>query len=74
MKKAGSVYSADLSGRMGRSTFPRNPSISHSWLMQKLNGNKVNGKQASFTDGERQQFREALQDLLKKLSAAAMIF
>ncbi|MBR1410793.1 MAG: DUF5053 domain-containing protein [Prevotella sp.] len=47
---------------------------SRGWLMQKLNGNKVNGKQASFTDGERQQFREALQDLSKKLSAAAMIF
>lgn len=45
---------------------------SRAWLMQKLNGNKVNGKQASFTEGEKQQFREALQDLSKKLSAAAM--
>ena len=45
---------------------------SRGWLMQKLNGNKVNGKQASFTDSEKQQFREALQDLSKKLSAAAM--
>ena len=47
---------------------------SRGWLMQKLNGNIVNGKQASFTEGEKQQFREALKDISKKLSVAAMAF
>ena len=46
---------------------------SKSWLMQKVNGNMVHGKQAAFTDKERKQFREALQDISKKLSAVAMV-
>ena len=45
---------------------------SRSWLMQKVNGNTVNGKPARFTDQEREQFRDALQDLSKKLSALAV--
>jgi hypothetical protein len=45
---------------------------SRGWLMQKVNGNRVNGKIAAFTDEERRQFREALQDLSKKMSAVAM--
>ena len=45
---------------------------SRGWLMQKVNGNKVNGKTAGFTDDERRQFREALQDLSKKMSTIAM--
>jgi hypothetical protein len=40
--------------------------------MQKVNGNKVNGKTAGFTDDERRQFREALQDLSERMSAIAM--
>ena len=40
--------------------------------MQKVNGNTVNGKTAAFTESERQQFREALQDLSKRISAIAM--
>ena len=40
---------------------------SRAWLMQ-----KVNGKTAAFTESERQQFREALQDLSKRISAIAM--
>ena len=46
---------------------------SRGWLMQKVNGNKIRGKTVSFTDDERRQFREALQDLSKKMSAVAMI-
>ena len=42
---------------------------SRGWLMQ-----KVNGKQATFTDDERKQFRAALQDISKQLSTAAMAF
>lgn len=44
------------------------------WLMQKVNGNIVNGKQASFTTDERARFRSALLDLSKQLSAAARNF
>ena len=46
---------------------------SRGWLMQKVNGNMVNGRIAAFTDEERRQFREALQDLSEKMSAVAMI-
>ena len=45
---------------------------SRGWLMQKVNGNKIRGKTVSFTDDERRQFREALQDLSKKMLAVAM--
>ena len=45
---------------------------SRGWLMQKVNGNKVNGKIAVFTDEERLMFRRALQDLSEKMSAVAM--
>ena len=46
---------------------------SRAWLMQKVNGNTVHGKQAAFTDTERKQFREALQDISKKLSSVATL-
>jgi hypothetical protein len=47
---------------------------SRGWLMQKVNGNTVNGKQAVFTEEERRQFRAALQDISKQLSIAALAF
>ena len=47
---------------------------SRGWLMQKVNGNTVNGKKAAFTPSESQQMREALQDLSQKLSQAALAF
>ena len=47
---------------------------SRGWLMQKVNGNIVNGKQAAFTEAERNQFRAALQDISKQLSNAALAF
>ena len=47
---------------------------SRAWLMQKVNGNTVNGKKAAFTPDESQRMREALQDLSKKLSKAALAF
>ena len=47
---------------------------SRGWLMQKINGNTVNGKQAAFTEEERKQFRAALQDISKQLSIAALAF
>ena len=45
---------------------------SRAWLMQKVNGNKIHGKTVAFTDDERRQFREALEDLSKKMSEVAM--
>lgn len=45
---------------------------SRAWLMQKVNGNTVNGKQASFTDEERERFRAALQDISQQLSHVAL--
>lgn len=45
---------------------------SRGWLMQKVNGNRVNGKIAAFTDEERNLFRKALEDLSEKMSAVAM--
>lgn len=47
---------------------------SRGWLMQKVNGNIVNGKKAGFTPAESRQMREALQDLSEKLSKAALAF
>ena len=47
---------------------------SRGWLMQKVNGNTVNGRQAAFTEDERKQFRAALQDISKQLSIAALAF
>jgi hypothetical protein len=47
---------------------------SRGWLMQKVNGNMVNGKQAAFTEDERKQFRAALQDISKQLSIVAQTF
>ncbi|SFO62383.1 DUF5053 domain-containing protein [Prevotella sp. tf2-5] len=47
---------------------------SRAWLMQKVNGNTVNGKRASFTPSESKRMREALQDLSEKLSKAALAF
>ncbi len=47
---------------------------SRGWLMQKVNGNTVNGKKAAFTASESRQMREALQDLSQKLSKAALAF
>lgn len=47
---------------------------SRAWLMQKVNGNKVNGKKAAFSEEEREKFRAALLDISDKLTAAAHNF
>lgn len=47
---------------------------SRAWLMQKVNGNKVNGKKAAFSADERAKFRAALLDISDKLTAAAHKF
>lgn len=47
---------------------------SKNWLYQRLNGNKVNGKPAQFTEEERAQFAEALRDLSRRINEAALKF
>lgn len=42
---------------------------SRSWLAHKINGNKVNGKIAAFTDEERNTFKHALADMSQKLGS-----
>lgn len=44
---------------------------SQSWLMQRINGNTVNGKEAHFNAAETKQLEEALHDLGHKLLAIA---
>ena len=44
---------------------------SQSWLMQRINGNKVNGKEAHFNAAEARQLEAALHDLGHKLLAIA---
>ena len=44
---------------------------SQSWLMQRINGNKVNGKEAHFNAAEAKQLEAALHDLGHKLLAIA---
>lgn len=44
---------------------------SQSWLMQRINGNQVNGKEAHFNAAEAKQLEAALHDLGHKLLAIA---
>ncbi len=43
------------------------------WLYQRLNGNKVNGKEARFTENEARQLQDALHDLGRRLSSIILI-
>ncbi len=45
---------------------------SDAWLYQRINGNEVNGKPASFTDNELKTMRFALQDLSQRLAAVSL--
>lgn len=47
---------------------------SKNWLYQRLNGNKVNGKPAQFTEEERKRFAEALRDLSRRINETALKF
>jgi DNA-binding phage protein len=46
---------------------------SKSWLSQRLNGNKVNGKEARFTQSEAKAFQEALHTLGQKLLSISLL-
>jgi hypothetical protein len=43
------------------------------WFYQRLNGNKVNGKEAHFTSNELQTLSVALKEIGQKLSASASV-
>lgn len=45
---------------------------SRAWLTQRINGNEVNGKRATFTPEELHIMRAALRDLSAKLSAVEL--
>lgn len=47
---------------------------SASWLHQRINGNEVHGKSATFTSGELHQLADALNDVADKLKRAATAF
>lgn len=47
---------------------------SKNWLYQRLNGYKVNGKPAQFTEEERKRFAEALLDLSRQINETALKF
>ena len=44
----------------------------HSWFSQRLNGYKVNGKPAAFTEAEISRLEEALLDISRKLAAVKL--
>lgn len=46
---------------------------SYSWLIQRLNGSKVNGKEAHFNKEEVLQLQSALNDIGRKLSSIVLI-
>lgn len=46
---------------------------SRSWLLQRINGNKVNGKEARFDSEEIRQLQNALHDIGQKLSSVTLI-
>ena len=46
---------------------------SQSWLMQRLNGSKVNGKEARFNRAEVLQLQDAIHDLGHKLSSLTLL-
>ncbi|MDD2954542.1 MAG: DUF5053 domain-containing protein [Parabacteroides sp.] len=47
---------------------------SKSWLYQRINGNRVNGKPARFTDDERHRFAQALQEMSRKIEETSLKF
>ena len=46
---------------------------SQSWLTQRLNGSRVNGKEARFNKSEVMQLEEAIHDLGRKLSSLTLL-
>lgn len=43
------------------------------WLCQRLNGNKINSKEAHFTESKARQLQEALHDLGHRLTSIILV-
>lgn len=68
--KLGNIANALSLSYISKTYFGR----SRSWLYQRLNGHKVNGKQAQFTPDEKKQFASALKDLSAQLQETSRKF
>ena len=68
-KKLGNVSDAISMSYIAKNYFGK----TKTWLYQRLNGNKVNGREARFTETEARQLQEALHDLGHRLSVIVLI-
>ena len=68
-KKMGELDKAVSFAYIARNYFGK----SQSWLLQRLNGSIVNGKEARFNRTELLQLQDAIHDLGKKLSSLVLI-
>lgn len=68
-EKLGSVPEAISMSYIAKNYFGK----TKTWLYQRLNGNKVNGKEARFTEEEARQLQAALHDLGQRLSSIILI-
>lgn len=68
-KKLGNVPDAISMSYIAKNYFGK----TKTWLYQRLNGNKVNGREARFTETEARQLQDALHDLGHRLSSIVLI-
>ena len=68
-EKLGIVHEAISMSYVAKNYFGK----TKTWLYQRLNGNKVNGKEARFTESEARQLQDALHDLGHRLSSIILI-
>ena len=68
-EKLGNVQEAISMSYVAKNYFGK----TKTWLYQRLNGNKVNGKEARFSEAEARQLQEALHDLGQRLSSIILI-
>ena len=68
-KQLGEVYEVLPLAYIAEKYFKR----SRSWLYQRLNGYKVNGKVCSFTEEERDTFCRAARDVAQMISSAQFV-
>lgn len=68
-KKMGDLDKAISFAYIARNYFGK----SQSWLLQRLNGSKVNGKEAHFNKSELQTLQDAIHDLGNRLTSVALV-
>ena len=64
-ERLGDTYEMIPFSYIAREYFGKSPA----WLLQRINGYKVNGKPCAFNDEERKRFNYALQDLSKRIGS-----